>query len=162
MALKDLADKVSVCKQCFFVFDPSASSGQEQPTTCSICRNPNRDKTTLAVVEKETDLISIEKTKKYPGLYFVLGGLFSSTGRNGHEIRLKELSQRIQNDKNLGEVILALSHTAEGDLTAMELEKIFNQFKHLKITRLGLGLPRGAEVEFADEDTLANAIQSRR
>lgn len=160
-ALKDLADNVAVCPQCFFVFDSSINT--EQPTTaCPICRDEKRDRQILAIVEKETDLISFEKTRKYNGLYFILGGLFSPTGKNGHEIRLPELLQRIKDDSKLSEIILALSHTAEGDLTVMELEKIFNQFKHLKITRLGLGLPRGAEVEFADEDTLGNAIERRK
>ncbi|KKS06697.1 MAG: hypothetical protein A2418_02640 [Candidatus Brennerbacteria bacterium RIFOXYC1_FULL_41_11] len=161
-ALKDLAEKVRVCQKCFFVFDPSTNSGKDIFSTCPICRDEKRDRLILAIVEKETDLITLEKTKRFNGLYFVLGGLFSPTIRNGHEIRLKELLERIKNDKNLKEIILALSHTAEGDLTVMELEKIFNQFKSLKLTRLGLGLPRGAEVEFADEDTLGNALSSRR
>lgn len=156
LALNDLALKVAICEKCFFVFEKNTN------TLCPICKDLKRDQTTLAVLEKETDLISLEKTKKYLGLYFVLGGLFSSTGRNAHEIRLTELTQRIKTDTNLKEIILALSHTAEGDLTVMELEKIFSQFKHLKITRLGLGLPRGAEVEFADEDTLGQAIERRK
>ncbi len=168
LALNDLADNVAVCQQCFFVFEkaPSASSGQVPSSPleaiCQICRNPERDPNILAIIEKETDLITFEKTKKYNGLYFILGGLFSPSGKNGSEIRLQELLERIKNDARLSEIILALSHTAEGDLTVMELEKIFSQFKNLKITRLGLGLPRGAEVEFADEDTLGHAIERRK
>lgn len=172
LALNDLADNVAVCQQCFFVFEkaPSASSprhnsgqtGQEPLSICQICRDPERDPKILAIIEKETDLITFEKTKKYNGVYFILGGLFSPSGKNGSEIRLRELLERIKNDAKLSEIILALSHTAEGDLTVMELEKIFSQFKNLKITRLGLGLPRGAEVEFADEDTLGHAILSRK
>lgn len=168
LALNDLADNVAVCQQCFFVFEkaPSASSGQAPSSPleaiCQICRNPERDPNILAIIEKETDLITFEKTKKYNGLYFILGGLFSPSGKNGSEIRLRELLERIKNDTRLSEIILALSHTAEGDLTVMELEKIFSQFKNLKITRLGLGLPRGAEVEFADEDTLGHAIERRK
>ncbi len=163
-ALKDLAEKVKICPQCFFVFDrvERDSAPQNVHNLCTICSDEKRDRSTMAIVEKETDLITLEKTKKFNGLYFVLGGLFSPVGRNGHEIRLKELLERTKNDSGLKEIILALSHTAEGDLTVMELEKIFSQFKNIKITRLGLGLPRGAEVEFADEDTLGNAIQSRR
>ncbi len=159
LALKGLADNVVVCQQCFFVFEKEPAGNA---ATCQICRDPKRDSKTLAIVEKETDLITFEKTKKYNGLYFILGGLFSPSGKNGSEIRLQELLQRIKNDAKLSEIILALSHTAEGDLTVMELEKIFSQFKNLKLTRLGLGLPRGAEVEFADEDTLGNAIERRK
>ena len=162
LALKDLSEKVAVCQQCFFVFESSTSPEQKTETNCLICRDPERNPKILAIIEKETDLITFEKTKKYHGLYFILGGLFSSSGKNGSEFRLRELLERIKKDPGLSEVILALSHTAEGDLTVMELEKIFSQFKNLKITRLGLGLPRGAEVEFADEDTLGHAIERRK
>jgi len=156
--LKDLADKIHVCPQCFFVFEQT-NAGAE--TLCTICRNPSRDNTRIAIVEKETDLISIEKTKKYNGLYHVLGGLFSPIEGNNHELKLPELVPRLRINPQTQEVILALSHTAEGDLTSMELEKVLKNFP-IAITRLGLGLPRGADVEFADEDTLANAILSRR
>ncbi|MEW5805221.1 MAG: recombination mediator RecR [Patescibacteria group bacterium] len=159
-ALKDLADKTAICPKCFFVFEPN--SGPNRLNFCQICRNPSRDKTILTLVEKETDLISLEKTKKYQGLYFILGGLFSPLKKsNGQEIRIKELLERLKNDSSIKELVLGLSHTAEGDLTAMELEKLLSPF-NLKITRLGLGLPRGAEIEFADEDTLTNALTSRR
>ncbi len=157
-SLKDLADKVGICSQCFFVFEKQTENDQN---ICHICQNPKRDSSLLTLVEKETDLISLEKTKKYQGLYFILGGLFSAIGKNGQEIRIKELIQKLKNNPQIKEVILGLSHTAEGDLTAMELEKLLSQF-NLRITRLGLGLPRGAEIEFADEDTLTNAIERRR
>ncbi len=157
-AIRDLADKIHVCRQCFFVFE-TTSGGSE--TLCTICRNPSRDQTRIAVVEKETDLISIEKTKQYAGLYHVLGGLFSPIEGNNHDLKVQELANRIRENPQTQEIILAFSHTAEGDLTAMELERILKPFP-AHITRLGLGLPRGADVEFADEDTLGNALQSRR
>jgi recombination protein RecR len=156
-SLKDLADKVSVCQQCFFVFEKK----EENQSVCAICSDKSRDHATIAIVEKETDLISIEKTKQYRGLYHVLGGLISPDEHNNHDLRLNELIERLKYNPQTKEIILAVSHTAQGDLTAMELEKLLKPF-NIKITRLGLGLPRGAEVEFADEDTLSYAIQSRK
>lgn len=152
-----MAEKLAVCQQCFFVFEKK----KETDTLCAICSNPNRDPSSVAVVEKETDLISIEKTKQFNGLYHVLGGLFSPEETNNQDLKIKELILRIKNNPNIKEIILAISHTAQGDLTAMELEKILKSYP-VKVTRLGLGLPRGAEVEFADEDTLSNAIKSRQ
>ena len=134
-SLKEMADTLAVCSQCFFVFEKRT----EEQTFCVICSDKSRDHTVIAVVEKETDLISIEKTKQYRGLYHILGGLITPDEHNN----------------------LAISHTAQGDLPAMELEKMMKPFA-INITRLGLGLPRGAEVEFADEDTLSNAIRSRK
>ncbi len=156
--VKDLADKIYVCPQCFFVFEQN-NTGNE--TLCTICRNPSRDNTRIAIVEKETDLISIEKTKKYNGLYHVLGGLFSPIEGNNHDLKLPELVQRLRTNPQTQEIILAFSHTAEGDLTAMELEKVLKSFS-IKVSRLGLGLQRGADVEFADEDTLSNALEFRK
>lgn len=157
-ALKDLADKIRVCNQCFFVFEALPN---DQEMLCGICRAPTRDTTRIAVLEKETDLLSIEKTKKYNGLYHVLGGLFSPVQGNNHELKIQQLVERLRQNPQTQEVILGFSHTAEGDLTAMEMERILKNFP-VKITRLGLGLPRGADVEFADEDTLGNALQTRR
>ncbi|KKU10453.1 MAG: Recombination protein RecR [Parcubacteria group bacterium GW2011_GWB1_46_8] len=156
-SLKEMADTLAVCSQCFFVFEKRT----EEQTFCVICSDKSRDHTVIAVVEKETDLISIEKTKQYRGLYHILGGLITPDEHNNHDLRLKELMERIDRNPQTKEIILAISHTAQGDLTAMELEKMMKPFA-INITRLGLGLPRGAEVEFADEDTLSNAIRSRK
>lgn len=157
-ALKDLADKIRVCSQCFFVFEAMPN---DQETLCMICRSKTRDATRIAVLEKETDLLSIEKTKQYNGLYHVLGGLFSPIEGNNHDLKVAQLVERLRTNPQTQEVILGFSHTAEGDLTAMEMERILKNFP-VKVTRLGLGLPRGADVEFADEDTLGNALKSRR
>ena len=155
--LKEMADTLAVCRQCFFVFEKKS----ETDGLCAFCSDKSRDHTLIAVIEKETDLISLEKTKQYRGLYHVLGGLVSPDEHNNHDLRLQDLSKRLERNPQTQEVILAISHTAQGDLTSMELEKLLKPFP-VKISRLGLGLPRGAEVEFADEDTLAYAIQSRK
>ena len=157
LALKDMAEKLAVCEQCFFVFEKTVT----EEKLCQICRDPKRDSAKIAVVEKETDLISLEKTKNYSGLYHVLGGLLIPDENNNHDLKIRELLERIKANPQTTEVILAISHTGQGDLTAMELEKLLRSLP-VKITRLGLGLPRGAEVEFADEDTLTNALNARR
>ena len=164
LILKDMAEKLAVCGQCFFVFEKSPTAEER---LCQVCRDPKRDNTQIAIVEKETDLISLEKTKNYRGLYHVLGGLRTPEEDNNHDLRIHELLERIKNNPQTAEIILALSHTSQGDLTALELEKLLKNLpaqagRLIKLTRLGLGLPRGAEVEFADEDTLTNALQSRR
>ncbi len=158
VCIRDLADKIRVCSQCFFVFEAAPNDSQ---ALCAICRDAARDQTRIAVLEKETDLLSIEKTKKYNGLYHVLGGLFSPIEGNNHDLKIQQLVQRLRANPQTQEIILGFSHTAEGDLTAMEMERILKSFP-AKVTRLGLGLPRGGDVEFADEDTLGNALQSRR
>ena len=155
-ALKNLADNLKVCPQCFYVFENNSNEN-----LCEICRNPNRNNKLIAIVEKETDLITIEKTKKYNGLYHVLGGLVLPIENNLEDLRIKELINRLRNNPQTEEVILAFSHTASGDLTALELEKILKNFK-VKVTKLAIGLQRGAEVEFADEDTLINALENRK
>ena len=157
-ALKELADKIHVCPQCFFVFETTPNGNE---TLCSICRNSARDQSKIAVLEKETDLISMEKTKKYSGLYHILGGLYSPIEGNNRDLKLPQLVARLRSNPQTQEVILGFSHTAEGDLTAMELERVLKNFP-VRVTRLGLGLPRGADVEFADEDTLGNALQTRK
>jgi len=129
---------------------------------CAICRDPSRDSSIIAVVEKETDLVTIEKTKKYHGLYHVLGGTLSPLDDAENREKIEKLISRIKKSAlPVKEVILALGLTAEGDFTAMELEKALRDLD-VKISRLGRGLPRGAEVEFADEETIASALEGRK
>jgi len=156
-SLTDLRKSIKVCSSCFNPFDPSASSGQ----ICPICQDKSRDKSLLCVVEKETDLIAIEKTKKYKGLYFILGGTISGLKKNDKEkIRIEELKQRVKNG-NFQEVIIATNPTIEGETTALLLER---ELKPLAVstTRLGRGLPMGGELEYADEDTLSSALEGRK
>jgi len=167
-ALEDIRTRIGICSQCFFVFEPERNERANTPSEgegaafCHICRDPRRDASVIAVVEKETDLITIEKSKRFRGLYYVLGGTFSPLGEPNGNVRAKELIERIKNAKTpFQEIILALSPTSEGDFTSLELEKMLAPLA-VKITRLGRGLPRGAEVEFADEDTIAGALEGRK
>lgn len=154
-AISELKEKVKLCSFCFKPFEAEGD-------LCEICSDNNRDKTLLCVVEKETDLETIEKTKKYKGLYFILGGTVSQLRKKDVEaLRLKELKERAQKAK---EVIIAINPTTEGEATALYLERWLkkNLPSGRKITKLGRGLPVGSELEYADEETLSSALESRR
>jgi recombination protein RecR len=162
-AFTNLSAKIKLCINCFLPFEQ-----REKETLCEICRNPQRDHLIICVVEKETDLISIEKTNKYKGVYHILGGLLSDIDENKkREINIIPLIERIKksfkNKKPIKEIILALSPTSEGNLTIYYLEKTIKDLKlNIKITKLARGLPHGGEVEFADSETLINALEGRK
>ena len=162
-AFTNLSTKIKLCVNCFLPFEQ-----REKETLCEICRNPQRDHSIICVVEKETDLISIEKTNKYKGVYDILGGLLSDIDENKkREINIIPLVERIKksfkNKKPIKEIILALSPTSEGNLTTYYLEKTIKNLKlNIKITKLARGLPHGGEVEFADSETLINALEGRK
>jgi recombination protein RecR len=153
-AILDLKEKIKFCKDCFKPFE-----GEEE--ICEICSDRTRDRSLLCIVEKETDLEAIEKTKKYKGLYFVLGGPVSAIKKEElKKLRIKELEERVK-DKKIKEIIIATSLTSEGEALALFLEKkLKNSGK--KITRLARGLPTGGELEYADEETLSSALESRK
>ena len=127
---------------------------------CEICSNIQRDKKTICIISDPRDLIAIEKTNEYKGLYHVLGGLISPIdGIGPEELSIKELLGRVSKN-NLGEVILALDTSTEGEATTLYLHRILSPVC-TKVTRLGFGLPAGTELEYADELTLARALESR-
>ncbi len=159
-ALENLDKEIKTCKSCYFAIENNNND------KCHFCDNPARDYKTICVVEKETDLATIEKTGIYKGLYHVLGGLFSALDTTiPKNLKSPELINRLENKKTAGkkieEVILALSPTHEGDLTAHHLERLLKPLK-IKITRLGRGLSYGSDVEFADAQTLSGALESRK
>ena len=149
-----LKEKVKHCSFCFNAFE-----GEKE--LCSICSDPQRDKSLLCVVEKETDLENIEKTKKYRGRYFVLGGTVSKLRKKDIEnLRTEELKKRA-GEPQICEIILALNPTSEGEATALYLERALKPLNK-KITRLGRGLPVGGELEYADRETLGFAFDNRK
>jgi len=154
-SVTDLRKAIKICSFCFNPFE-----ALDDGNLCPICRDISRDKTLLCIVEKEIDLISIEKTKKYKGLYFILGETINLKKSDKSIKRIEELKQRIENS-NFQEVIIATNSTTEGETTALLIER---ELKHLqiKITRLGRGLPIGGELEYADEDTLSSAFEGRK
>ena len=173
-AIADLRKNIKICSFCFNPFDASLSP--EDESLCPICRDNSRDKNLLCLVEKESDLISIEAVKKYNGLYFILGGTVSTLKKEDVEkIRTRELEERIKNPENFGlpaagfkEIIIATNPTTEGEATALYVERklksiqLPNDKEFPKITRLGRGLPTGGELEYADEETLKSAFESRK
>lgn len=134
---------------------------------CPICLDVNRDKTTVLVVEEPIDVIAFEKTGKFNGLYHVLHGSISPLENIGpDELYMGELMKRARG-KTIKEIIIATNPTMEGEATAMYLAKKIKEArpsngKSLKVTRLGMGIPTGADLEYADENTLAQAMEGRR
>jgi recombination protein RecR len=148
--------EVKVCMQCFFIHTNNGS-------LCSICADPSRVQDVIMVVEKETDVMSIEKTRKFQGIYLVIGELTRSGALEAwQKSRVQLLKQSIQNlptDK-AREIILALNPTTYGDLNAQLLKKELEEYAG-SITRLGRGIPTGGEIEFADIDTLSSSLERR-
>ena len=149
-----LKEKVKFCSFCFKAFE----GGEE---LCEICSDPRRDKSLLCVLEKETDLLPIEKTKKYRGRYFILGGTVAKLKKEETKnLRTEELQARVENPE-IREIIIAINPTPEGESTTLYLERILKPLNK-KITRLGRGLPVGGELEYADEETLSSSLEGRK
>ena len=150
-ALLSLKQKINLCSTCCNVteLDP-----------CPICRNPQRDNSQVCIVEQPQDVIALEHTGVYRGLYHVLHGAISPTeGIGADDIRIKELLSRFQNNA-VQEVILATNTNLEGEQTAMYLSRVITPLG-IKVTRLARGLPYGTELEYADDVTLTRALEGR-
>lgn len=150
-AMLEAKSKISYCNICF---NMSATD------PCEICSDNSREKGTICVVAETKDLMAIEKTNEYRGLYHVLQGLISPIdGIGPDDIRIKELLYRVsQND--VKEIILALNPSVEGEATSLYLNKLLKPF-NIKISRIAFGLPMGSELEYADEMTLSRALAGR-
>lgn len=149
-ALTLLRDEVRQCSTC-------GNFAQADP--CPICQGIGRDGTLLCVVEQPQDMLAIERTGKFNGLYHILGGALSPIdGIGPDEIGVPKLLARVQ--PPLLEIILATNPSMEGDATAVYLQEILKE-KHVRVTRLARGLPSGSDLEYADETTLAMALSSR-
>lgn len=127
---------------------------------CAICGNPNRDKSTICVIEEPKDVYVMEKVKEYNGTYHVLHGNISPmTGRGPDDINLKSLVKRMNGD--VKEVIVATNSTVEGEATSMYISKILKPLG-VKVTRIAHGLPVGGDLEYADEVTILKALEGRK
>ncbi len=155
-AIQELKSKIKLCQLCFNPFD---SVG----TLCPICQNQSRNKNLLCIIEKEADLFSIESTKKYNGLYFILGGTVATMKREElDQLRIEEFKKRVKNS-NFSEIIIALNSTPEGRATSTLLEALIKETHQItKITHLAKGIPVGGELEYADEETLESALEGRK
>jgi recombination protein RecR len=151
-AMLSLKQKAIVCSICFNISDTDP---------CSICRSENRDRDKICVVEQPQDILAIEHTKTYNGLYHVLHGAISPTeGVGASDVRIKELMERLQGG-SVSEVILATNPNLEGEQTAMYMQRLISPLG-IRITRLARGLPFGTELEYADDVTLTRALEGRQ
>ena len=148
----ELKEKTTVCRTCFNIAETNP---------CDVCSAYSRDHSMLMVVEEPLDVIALEKSRSYNGLYHVLGGSIAPLSGIGPEhLRIKELFPRLKNG-HIKEVILATNPSVEGESTAMYIQKVIAPLGK-KITRIARGLPVGADLEYADEMTLSRAIEGRR
>ncbi len=150
-AIRELKEKVGLCERCF-----NLSEGP----LCRICSDPNRDRATICVVEEPADVIPIERTHEYRGLYHVLGGALSPIdGIDVSDIKIAELVERVDRG-DIREVVLATNPTTTGEATALQIAELLRG--KAAVTRLASGLPIGADLEHADEVTLGKALTGRR
>jgi recombination protein RecR len=150
--LTEIREKVRFCEICGNVAEQA---------TCNICRDPRRSPATICVVEEAKDVVAIERTREFRGLYHVLGGAISPIdGIGPDDLRIKSLVQRLA-DGVVTEVIIATDPNLEGEATASYLSRLLVQ-PNLRVTRLASGLPVGGDLEYADEVTLGRAFEGRR
>jgi recombination protein RecR len=156
-AIVEAKDKVRFCHTCGNVSD------QDQ---CEFCRDPRRDASVVCVVQEAPDIVAIERTREYRGLYHVLGGAISPIeGIGPEDLRVTELLDRLKSPSDgqpeIAEIIVATNPNIEGDATAMYLARLLGPLG-IKITRLASGMPVGGDLEYADEVTLGRALEGRR
>lgn len=148
--LAQLKSEIKTCKVCHMITDQDI---------CEICSNPLRDHDQLMVVSDAKDVFALEKMKSYTGVYHVLGGLIDfSRGITDKDLNIESLENRV---KDMTEMIIATNGTVEGEMTAKYLKSLFES-PNLNITRLAYGLPVGADLKYADELTLAKAVENRK
>ncbi len=151
-ALKELRERIQFCSVCFNITEHSP---------CPICESDERDRSVICVVEEPLDVLAIERTREYRGLYHVLHGVISPMDGIGPEdLRIRELTDRVS-DGRVKEIILATNPSLEGENTAMYIQRKL-MTSGIKITRLARGLPMGGDLEYADEITLIRALEGRR
>lgn len=169
--LMKLKEGTKTCPQCFINMEKYDASRKEY-ISCSVCRDTKREKNLIMVLEDDIDAAAVERTKNFSGVYHILGGILPQIKGEKQNFRFQELLLRTKNlKKNLRtsqdlklkniEIIIATNPSVEGDLTAFYLEKLLRPLD-VKITRIGRGLPTGADLEYADEESLIWAIKGRR
>lgn len=152
-ALMRLKERVVTCSVC-------SNIAEEDP--CAICRDESRDRSIICVVEEPLDVLAIERTREYRGLYHVLHGAISPVeGIGPEDLKIQELLDRIQQDAAIREIVLATNPNLEGEATALYLERLIKPLG-IRLTRLARGLPMGGDLEYADEVTLTRALEGRR
>ncbi|UCH52168.1 MAG: recombination protein RecR [Chloroflexota bacterium] len=151
-AIRNLKERLTLCSSCLNITDSDP---------CAICRDEERDRTKICIVEEPIDIIPLERTKKYTGLYHVLHGVIAPTdGIGPDELKVKELLARL-NDGLVTEIILANNPNLEGEATAMYLQRLIAPLG-IRVTRLARGLPYGGDLEYADDVTISRALEGRQ
>lgn len=151
-AIDEVKDKARFCKECFNITDSEL---------CGICTSRSRDRSKLCVVEEPSNIIVIERTKYFHGIYHVLLGVLSPIdGMTPDKIKINELIERVKKNE-IKEVIIATNPNTKGEMTAQYIREILKPFD-LEVTRIAYGLPIGGDIEFADEVTLSKALEGRR
>jgi len=151
-SLLEFQNGITICEQC---------GNLAEGSRCLICDDTSRDQSIICVVQSPRDVIAMEKTKEYSGLYHVLNGVIStSKGILPDDINLETLFDRI--DENTKEIILATNPTIEGETTALYLSKRLERYPHVTVTRIAHGLPMGGHLDYADELTLIKALEGRK
>jgi recombination protein RecR len=147
--IKSLKNNIRFCENCFNIAEEKL---------CVVCTDKKRDQSLICVVEDPLDIIALEKTKKFNGLYHVLGGTIGAQENN--DLKINELKNRLKSGK-IKEVILATNPTTEGEATALYIARLLKSL-NVKVTRLARGLPTGGDIEYADEATLSGSIEGRK
>jgi recombination protein RecR len=151
-AIRDAKEKIRECSTCGNITDTNP---------CLYCIGPTRNHKTICVVEEAHNILAIEKTRTYSGMYHVLGGSLSPLqGRGPEQLRIKPLVERLK-EGCVEEIIMATNPTAEGEATAVYLSKLLKPLG-VRVSRIGVGIPVGADLEYADEVTMMKAMEGRR
>lgn len=154
-----LRKEMGLCRICFGFSEVDAQSGET--SVCIICRNPERDRQSICVVEEPSDLIAVERSQEFRGLYHVLHGTISPLDGIGPDaLRIKELLARIKSEV-VQEIIVATNPTMDGEATALYLSKVIKPLG-VSVTRIARGLPMGGDLEYTDAVTLGKALEGRR
>jgi recombination protein RecR len=154
-----LRREMGLCRRCFGFSEVDSSNGET--SLCAICRSAEREQDKICVVEEPADLIAVEKSQEYRGLYHVLHGTISPLDGIGPDaLRIKELIERLS-DRSVREVIVATNPTMDGEATALYLSKLIKPLG-VAVTRIARGLPMGGDLEYTDAVTLGKALEGRR
>ncbi|MDI6890074.1 MAG: recombination mediator RecR [Thermodesulfovibrionales bacterium] len=151
-AINEVKEKARFCSECFNITETEI---------CGICSNSSRDRSKLCVVEEPSNILVIERTGSFKGLYHtLLGALSPIDGITPERLKIRELMKRVEKDE-IKEVILATNPNTKGEMTAQYIRELLKPFD-VKVTRIAYGLPMGGDIEFADEVTLSKALEGRR
>ena len=154
-AIREVKERIGLCELCFNLTDEAR---------CRICQDPRREQELICVVEEPSDVIPMERTHEYHGVYHVLGGALSPIdGVDAEDLKIAELLARVAGAASVREVVLATNPTTTGEATALHIaEQLRERAPEVKVTRLASGLPVGSDLEYADEVTLGKAFAGRR